>query len=118
MFRPKSKLSRPTSEITEPATPACFPRAHQPETTGIICWIDSLDLCSRLFCFSIASKDIVLKNIVPRTARALRPGRQQVEGHAEDDVNGNDQSTEEPSRAAALGKEGRSHGPYHRHRRR
>jgi hypothetical protein len=106
------------SEITEPATPACFPKAHQPETTGIISWIVSPDSCSRPFCFSIASKDIVLKNIVPRTASALRPGRQQVKGHAEDDVNSNDQSAEEPSRAAAIGNEGRGYGrdQCHRHR--
>ena len=77
-----------------------------------------LTLCSRLFCFSIASKDIVLKNIVPRTAPALRPGRQQVEGHAEDNVDGNDQGAEEPSRAAAVGNEGRGYRRDQRHRHR
>src|SRR6266550_51557 len=94
MFRPKSKLSRPMSEIAERAAPACFPRARQPETTGIISWIVSPDLCSGLCRFSIASKDIVLKDIVPRTAAALRPWWQQVEGHAEDNVDGNDQGSE------------------------
>jgi hypothetical protein len=41
-------------------------------------------------------------------SRLLRPTWQEVEGHAEDDVDGNDQSPEEPSGAAAVGDEGRS----------
>src|SRR5215212_1294704 len=106
MFRPKSKSCRSEPEISESAAPACFPRAHSLKQQE-----RSPESFLLIYAPTSAASQLHQRTLSLRTSSQgqpslLRPRRQQIEGHAENNVDGNDQDSEEPGRAAAVGDKG------------